>query len=106
MCSSDLFALALVLWCFWNNWRQTRRLASGGLCDPKTDFAYNVSRAVTINVFLLLVMGWSGHNLFRYNWQWLAAFGAIALCCLRARAAALDAPPLWQVPAGQVQLAA
>jgi hypothetical protein len=28
-------------------------------------------------------MGCAGHNLFRYNWQWFAAFGAIALHCLR-----------------------
>jgi O-antigen ligase len=77
-------ALLLLVFCFWLNWRETRRLASGE--GSANDFVYQLSRAVTINVALLLVMGWGGHNLFRYNWQWLAAFSAISVHCLRRRA--------------------
>jgi O-antigen ligase len=76
-------ALLALVACFWLNWRQTRRLVP----QPQpNDFAYHLSRAVGINVVLLLVMGCAGHNLFRYNWQWLAAFSAVAVYCLRKRA--------------------
>jgi O-antigen ligase len=78
------FALVLLVFCFWLNWRETRRLASGE--GSSNDFVYQLSRAIMINVVLLLVMGWGGHNLFRYNWQWYAAFSAIAVHCLRRRA--------------------
>lgn len=79
-----LGAVALLLFVlgFWLNWRETRRLVP---LVQLNDFAYHLSRAVSINIVLLLVMGWAGHNLFRYNWQWLAAFSAIAVCCLRKR---------------------
>ena len=50
----------------------TRRLAGGE--GSMNDFTYQLSRAVMINVLLMLVMGWAGHNLFRYNWQWIASF--------------------------------
>ncbi len=76
-------ALLLLVLCFWLNWRETKRLTVPELVQH--DFVYQLSRAVTINVFLMLVMGWAGHNLFRYNWQWLAAFSAVAVCCLRKR---------------------
>jgi O-antigen ligase len=93
--------LALVV-CFLLNWLEARRLA---LSTPGTqlgsDFTYQLSRVVGINILLLLLMGWAGHNLFRYNWQWLAAFSALALACLRARAAGAEqevAPaPGWEV---------
>jgi O-antigen ligase len=79
--------LALVVCFFWN-WIEARRRAGRESHTPlTTNFPYQVSRAVGINVILLLVMGWAGHNLFRYNWQWFAAFSAIALYCLRLRAA-------------------
>jgi O-antigen ligase len=79
--------LALVL-CFAWNWWEARRFALDERWNRlETNFSYQVSRAVGINVLLLLVMGWAGHNLFRYNWQWFAAFSALALGCLRVRAA-------------------
>ena len=52
---------------------------------------------MAVTVLLLLFTGMAGHNLYRYNWVWLAAFQAIALHCVRARAAApalLPAPRL------------
>jgi O-antigen ligase len=77
-------ALVAVVACYWLNWRETRRRAAA-LGLPANDFACQVSRAVGVNVVILLVMGWAGHNLFRYNWQWFAAFGAIAVHCVRLR---------------------
>jgi O-antigen ligase len=74
-------ALGLMVTFFFSNWRLAQRLRSG-----PDDFAYQVARAVGFIVILLLVMGWAGHNLFRYNWQWFAAFQAIALHVLWKRA--------------------
>jgi O-antigen ligase len=80
MGSLGVFALIAVLWCFWRNYRESWRRWQA--CGANA-FSYQISRSVGINVILLLVMGCAGHNLFRYNWQWFAAFGAIALHCLR-----------------------
>jgi O-antigen ligase len=90
-----LALLGLVV-CFVWNWVETRRLYKQPGIAPvneqgqpvATDMVYLVARSVMINVLLLLIMGWAGHNLYRYNWQWFAAFGAISLHCLRVRAAA------------------
>jgi O-antigen ligase len=91
--------LAAMVGCFFWNWRESRRLAlADPSCDPGNDFTYQVARAVGINVLLLLALGVAGHNLFRYNWQWFAAFSAIALHCLRVRAATA---PAWQPLAGE-----
>src|SRR5262249_25925672 len=87
-----VLGLAAMVGCFFWNWRESRRLVlADPTCDPANDFTYQVARAVGINVVLLLVMGAAGHNLFRYNWQWFAAFSAIALHCLRVRAATAQA---------------
>ena len=74
-----------VLACFALNHREARRLFRR-LGSPACDLPHAVCRGVGMNVLLLLLAGWSGHNLFRYNWQWFAAFQIIALHCLRIRA--------------------
>jgi O-antigen ligase len=80
-------AMAAILVGFWRNAREAGRLTRS---DPSArgGFACDAARAVGLNVILLLVMGCAGHNLYRYNWQWYAAFGAVALHCLRLRAIA------------------
>jgi O-antigen ligase len=87
-----LGALALcgLLYCFWRNTVEARRLRKA-LPSTTPPFAALVSWAVGLTVVLLLLMGWAGHNLYRYNWQWFAAFQAIALHCLRTRALAWNA---------------
>jgi O-antigen ligase len=79
--------LALVV-CFFLNWAEARKLVRAEGTGPPTDFAYQVTRVLSYTIVLMLILGWSGHNLFRYNWQWFAAFQAIALTCIRQRAAA------------------
>jgi O-antigen ligase len=76
-------ALAGLLAAFWSNGREARRLR-----DPAggADFPAEVARAVGLGVLLLLLQGLGGHNLYRYNWLWLASFQAVALRCLRQRA--------------------
>jgi O-antigen ligase len=76
-------AFLAILLCFYLNWRETRRRYGG----RKPDFLYHVSRAVSLNILLLLLMGWAGHNLYRYNWLWFAAFQAVALHCIRLQTA-------------------
>jgi O-antigen ligase len=48
-------------------------------------FPANLSAAVLVAVLILLVKGYSDHNLYRYNWLWFGAFQAIAVNCLRIR---------------------
>jgi O-antigen ligase len=79
-------ALAGLLFCFQRNWAEARRYYRGHPGRPR-DLPFHVSRAVGLNVVLLLVMGWAGHNAYRYNWQWFAAFQAIAVHCVRRKAA-------------------
>jgi O-antigen ligase len=74
-----VLAFVVLLVCFFLNWRETRRHYR----NLRPDFLYHVSRAVSVAIVLLLLMGWAGHNLYRYNWLWLAAFQAIALHCIR-----------------------
>jgi hypothetical protein len=100
-------ALVFLVVCSFVNWFETRRLyrqnpglwppGSAGAAAPP-DLAYHVARGVALNTFLLLLMGWSGHNLYRYNWQWFAAFGAIALHCTRVRGQALAQAAHYRLP--------
>jgi O-antigen ligase len=81
-------ALLLLVWCFFSNWLESRRLSAATWPPRPRDFATDVVQAVGFDAILLLVMGWAGHNLYRYNWEWFAAFQAIALHCVRLRAGA------------------
>jgi O-antigen ligase len=81
-------AFVLLVWCFFHNWLESRRLRAALWPPRPNDFAATVVQAVGFDVVLLLVMGWAGHNLYRYNWQWIAAFQTIALHCVRRRAGA------------------
>ena len=42
-------------------------------------FEYHVVTAVGTSLALLLLLGWGGHNLYRYTWMWYGAFQAIAV---------------------------
>ena len=53
------------------------------------DFPYHVSRALSMAVLLLVLMGWSGHIMFRYNWLWFGAFQVVTLHCVRQKAGVL-----------------
>jgi O-antigen ligase len=79
-------AFAGVIYCFWRNSAEARRFSRQHPEVPR-GFAFHVARAVGITIVVMLLMGWAGHNLYRYNWQWLAAFQAVALHCIRSKAA-------------------
>jgi hypothetical protein len=74
--------------CFFLNVRDMRRLYRR---HPwwEQDFTYHVGMTGTLySIVLLLFMGTAGHNLFRYNWIWFAAFQIAALQVARRRACA------------------
>lgn len=73
--------LGLVV-CFLLNRIEVGRMTAE-LGAPPNAFLFQASRAIGINIVLLLFMGWSGHNMFRYNWQWLAAFSVAGVWCMR-----------------------
>lgn len=75
-------ALAGLVLCFALNWREVRRVYTEQPAGAR-DFPFHVSRAIGLILVLLLLLGWSGHTLYRYNWQWFAAFQAIAVHCVR-----------------------
>jgi O-antigen ligase len=79
-----LGALALVglVACFVLNAWEVSRIYRGRSGRPH-DFPFHLSRGIGISLVLLLLLGWSGHTLYRYNWQWFAAFQAVAVHCVR-----------------------
>lgn len=77
-------ALAAYVVCFVLNWREVRRYYQG-LPESSRDFLYYLSRNLAVVLVLLLLVGWAGHSLYRYNWRWFAAFQAIAVHCIRKR---------------------
>jgi O-antigen ligase len=81
-----LGALALVafVFCFVLNWLEVRRYYRSHPEQPR-DFVFYLSRNLAVILVLLLLVGWAGHSLYRYNWRWFAAFQAIAVHCVRKR---------------------
>jgi hypothetical protein len=79
-------ALAAFVICFVLNWLEVRRYYRD-LPEQSRDFLYYLSRNLAIVLVLLLLVGWAGHSLYRYNWRWFAAFQAIAVHCIRKRQA-------------------
>ena len=77
-------ALSGMLLAFALNAIEVRRLARSH--GWQNEFPVNLSRAVSLSVLLMLIMGIGSHNLYRYTWMWFGAFQGIALHCLRLRA--------------------
>src|SRR5262249_29615600 len=50
-----------MVWCFWRNAREVTRLTRG----RARGLPFHLGRAVSLSVVLLLLLGWSGHNLYR-----------------------------------------
>lgn len=70
-----LLAFLNLLGGYWHNCRRLRRLEQLPLHPAGPHWlALTMGRAVGAAVFLLLLLGLFGHNLFRYNWLWYAGF--------------------------------
>jgi O-antigen ligase len=84
--------------CFGLNWLEVWRFYRDHPEEPR-EFAFYLSRYLALIIVLLLLLGWSGHTLYRYNWQWLAAFQAIAVHCVRKRQQ--DSQDCWRLDAAR-----
>lgn len=77
-------AFAVLLGGFWWNARWIRRTFEDNP-EWNSQFPVLLSRAVTVAVFLLLLEGNFGHNLYRFTWLWYGGFLLIATYCVRRR---------------------
>jgi O-antigen ligase len=94
---SGLVAFAFLVGCFVANLRRVRRL---GGPDSHSDFLHQLAAAISTSLFLLLLMGCFGHNLFRFTWLWYGGFLVIAVHCLRSRPLSdADEEPIELAPA-------
>jgi O-antigen ligase len=83
---------AAILGCFvWN----VRRAGKVRKAHPEwaNDLVCRLPAAVGLSVFLLLFMGFFGHNLFRFTWLWYGGFLIIARYCLARREAEVEEYP-------------
>ena len=87
-----VLAFGSILVCFWMNLRAVKQ---DRLRNPehRTDLVYTLSTSVGVSLFLLLLMGNFGHNLFRFTWLWYGGFLIIARHCVAVRAANWEAEP-------------
>jgi len=94
-----VITFASIIFCFYINIRQMRKWQKQ-LNAPPEAFLFRLTRAIGISVFLMLVMGNFGHNLFRYNWLWFGGFLIIAHHCVRLqiRQQMRVAAPVWSMP--------
>ncbi len=79
-----LAVLVAFAWTFFGDFLEARRLR-GDPHDLDEVFLYRVCVATVGSGFLLFFLGFSCHNLLRYNWLWFGAFSGIALELLRRR---------------------
>lgn len=47
-------------------------------------FLERLNTAIVLCILLLLLFGFGGHNLYRFNWWWFGGFQAVALAVMRA----------------------
>jgi hypothetical protein len=59
--------------------------------DLPLGLPYYLSRSISTSLVLLMLMGFGGHGLLRYNWLWFGAFQILTLRCARQEADAYDA---------------
>jgi O-antigen ligase len=68
--------------CYWRNVGVVRRYYRRRPAEAR-DFSFYLGRAVTMNLLLMLLVGWSGHTLFHYYWLWLGAFQVGLVSCVK-----------------------
>jgi O-antigen ligase len=81
-----VLAFAAVVLAFWSNIRRVRRAYRD---NPgwERGFLYHLSGCLGMALFMLLLNGNFGHNLYRYTWIWFGAFAIIARHCVEQRLA-------------------
>jgi hypothetical protein len=94
-----LLAFAAVLLGFRRNLRQIRTALRD--CPPEeSEFLRLLARALGMAVFLLLLEGNFGHNLYRATWLWYGGFLIIIhRCVVQRQQEGIAATSVWQEPA-------
>ncbi len=77
-------AFLSLLFCFWRNLRAVKRVRKQ-YPQERDDLIYTLPSSIGVAVFLLLLMGNFGHNLFRFTWLWYGGFLIIARHCVTVR---------------------
>jgi len=93
--TAGLVGFAAVVGCFWLNLRAVKRMRASLPPEQHNDLIFTLPRAVGVALFLLLLMGAVGHNLFRFTWLWFGGFLIIARYCAARRVAAYAAECEW-----------
>jgi len=81
-----------LLVCFWMNLRAMKRLRRD-YPEWHNDLLFTLPPAIGVSLFLLLLMGNFGHNLFRFTWLWYGGFLIIARHCAELRVANWEPEP-------------
>ena len=79
-----LIAFLTILGCFWSNLRWMKHYRRRHP-DQKNDFVFYLCDSIALSLFLMLLMGNFGHNLFRHNWLWYGGYVVIARYCVEQR---------------------
>jgi O-antigen ligase len=79
--SLGAISLAMVVLFLWSNAYYVYTQYRPFLDD--NNFQYRVVVAAFVCSLLLLLLGWGGHNLYRYTWLWMGAFQSIAMASLK-----------------------
>ncbi|MEI8371251.1 MAG: O-antigen ligase family protein [Planctomycetota bacterium] len=74
-----VISLVTMILCYLMNYFEARRVYLAIPPSHDAVFCYRVIVATAIALLQLLFFGLGGHNLYRYNWIWYAAFAALAL---------------------------
>lgn len=79
----------MVLGAIWGNFRNTAYCAVNQ-SDEVVIILRDLSRACIFSLFLLILLGLTGHNLYRFNWLWIAAFSLLALQFVQERLKSIE----------------
>lgn len=84
-----LVSFLAIIFCFRSNLKAIARVRREAPAW-ENDLIFTLPRAIGVAVFLLLLMGLGGHNLFRFTWLWYGGFAIIARHCVALRLANWD----------------
>ena len=85
--TAGLIAFGLMIFAIASRLRMLLRNLRRDYDMPKQEPVYHLAQAIALSTVLLLVMGLFGHNLYRYNYVWYAAFSSVLVRSYRARPA-------------------
>lgn len=85
--TAGLIAFGLMIFAIASRLRKLFRNLRRDYDMPKQEPLYHLAQAIALSTVLLLVMGLFGHNLYRYNYVWYAAFSSVLVRSYRARPA-------------------